>query len=152
MPFDADKLEALRRKYADNDGGDMYDPKFRKVAEKIFTKGGTRVAPYSGIPTFLTAPYVPVDHDNPDFGDLQVALLGVPMDLGVTNRTGARFGPRALRTIERIGPYNHVLQCAPVQDLRVARHRRRAASAAATGSSSAMTTSRRAWRRSSRPA
>lgn len=119
MPFDADKLEALRRRYAENDGGDMYDPKFRKVAEKIFTKGGTRVAPYSGIPTFLTAPYVPVDHDNPDFGDLQVALLGVPMDLGVTNRTGARFGPRALRTIERIGPYNHVLQCAPVQDLRV---------------------------------
>lgn len=120
MPFDADKLDALRRRYAENDGGDMYDPNFRKVAEKIFTKGGTRVAPYSGIPTFLSAPYKPVDHDQPDFGDLQVALLGVPMDLGVTNRTGARFGPRALRTIERIGPYNHVLKCAPVQELRVA--------------------------------
>jgi agmatinase len=44
----------------------------------------------------------------------------MPMDLGVTNRTGARFGPRALRTIERIGPYNHVLGVAPLQDLRVA--------------------------------
>src|SRR3546814_6117397 len=42
------------------------------------------------------------------------------MDLGVTNRPGARFGPRALRDIERIGPYNHVLGCAPVYDLRVA--------------------------------
>jgi len=49
-----------------------------------------------------------------------VAMIGVPMDLGVTNRTGARFGPRALRTIERIGPYNHVLDCAPTYELKVA--------------------------------
>ncbi|TGR60213.1 agmatinase, partial [bacterium M00.F.Ca.ET.194.01.1.1] len=57
---------------------------------------------------------------NPDFGDLQVAMIGVPMDLGVPNRPGARFGPRALRAIERIGPYNHVLECAPTHELRVA--------------------------------
>ena len=120
MGFDADKLDALRRKYGESKGGDMFDPRFRKVAEKIFSKSGTRLAPYSGVPTFLTAPYVPVDHDNPDFGNLQVAMIGMPMDLGVTNRTGSRFGPRALRTIERIGPYNHVLECAPVQELRVA--------------------------------
>ena len=49
-----------------------------------------------------------------------MAIIGVPMDLGVTNRPGSRFGPRALRTIERIGPYNHVLDCAPVHELRVA--------------------------------
>ncbi|WP_217539982.1 arginase family protein, partial [Stenotrophomonas sp. GbtcB23] len=42
------------------------------------------------------------------------------MDLGVANRPGSRFGPRALRTIERIGPYNHVLETAPVFDSRVA--------------------------------
>jgi guanidinopropionase len=120
MSFDADRLDALRRKYAGNTGGEMFDPRFRKVADKIFTKGGTRLAPYSGIPTFLTAPYFPVDHDEPDFGNLQVAIIGMPMDLGVTNRPGSRFGPRALRTIERIGPYNHVLECAPVQELRVA--------------------------------
>ena len=58
--------------------------------------------------------------EKPDFGDLQVGMIGVPMDLGVTNRPGARFGPRALRGIERIGPYNHVLACAPVYDLKVA--------------------------------
>jgi agmatinase len=91
-----------------------------KVAEKIFDKSGTRLAPYAGMPTFLSAPHVPVDNNDPDFGDLQVAIVGVPMDLGVTNRTGSRFGPRAVRTIERIGPYNHVLGCAPVQELRVA--------------------------------
>jgi hypothetical protein len=48
------------------------------------------------------------------------SLLGVPMDLGVTNRNGSCFGPRVLRTIERIGPYNHILECAPLNDLAVA--------------------------------
>ena len=120
MGYDRGKLEALRQKYGESHGGELFNPQFRRVADKIFTESGTRLAPYSGIPTFLTAPYMPVDHDNPEFGDLQVAMVGVPMDLGVTNRPGARFGPRALRTIERIGPNNHVLDCAPVQDLRVA--------------------------------
>lgn len=116
--MDNDKLARLRAKYADN--GTVFDPRFARVAEKVFTRSGTRPPPYAGIPTFLYAPFLPVDRDRPDFGDLQVAMVGVPMDLGITNRPGARFGPRALRTIERIGPYNHVLDCAPVQELRVA--------------------------------
>jgi len=120
MAWDGSKLDALRKKYGESHGGELLDPKFRRVADKIFSKSGTRLAPYSGVPTFLTAPYLPVDADKPDFGDLQVAIVGVPMDLGVTNRPGARFGPRALRSIERIGPYNHVLDCAPTHELRVA--------------------------------
>ncbi|MBW9054567.1 agmatinase [Rhizobium mesosinicum] len=120
MAFDNGKLQALRAKYGEGHGGELFDAAFRKVADKIFSKTGTRLAPYAGVPTFLTAPYMPVDADNPDFGNLQVAITGVPMDLGVTNRPGSRFGPRALRAIERIGPYNHVLGCAPVFDLRVA--------------------------------
>lgn len=120
MSWDEAKLAALRAKYGEAHGGELFDPAFRKVADKIFDESGTRLAPYAGVPTFLSAPYLPVDNNKPDFRDLQVALLGVPMDLGVTNRPGSRFGPRALRTIERIGPYNHVLDCAPVQELRVA--------------------------------
>jgi guanidinopropionase len=120
MSWTEAKLASLKAKYGDSHGGELFDPTFRKVAEKIFDKSGTRLAPYAGLPTFLSAPHMQVDNDNPDFGNLQVAIVGVPMDLGVTNRTGARFGPRALRTIERIGPYNHVLCCAPVQELRVA--------------------------------
>lgn len=120
MTWDAKRLDEIRAKYAESGGGDIYDPAFRKVADKIFSKTGTRPAPYSGVPTFLTAPYVVVDPVTPDFGDLQVAIVGVPMDLGVTNRPGSRFGPRALRAIERVGPYNHVLGCAPIFDLRVA--------------------------------
>jgi agmatinase len=42
------------------------------------------------------------------------------MDLGVTNRSGSRFGPRAVRAIERIGPYDHVLKCVPLAEARVA--------------------------------
>ena len=56
----------------------------------------------------------------PDFGGLQVALIGVPMDLGVTNRAGARLGPRAVRGVERIGPYNHALRVTPLAERRAA--------------------------------
>ena len=120
MAWDRDRLAALQAKYGASHGGELFDPRFRRVADKIFSKSGTRLAPYAGVPTFLTAPYRQVDVDKPDFGDLEVAIVGVPMDLGVTNRPGSRFGPRALRTIERIGPYNHMLDCAPTHDLKVA--------------------------------
>jgi agmatinase len=120
MGFDSSKLDALRTKYGESHGGELFDPKFRRVADKIFSETGTRMAPYAGVPTFLAAAYRDVAAENPDFGDLQVAMLGIPMDLGVTNRPGSRFGPRAMRAIERIGPYNHVLDCAPTYDLRVA--------------------------------
>ena len=51
---------------------------------------------------------------------LDVALVGVPMDLGVTNRAGARLGPRAVRAIERIGPYHPTLDIVPRAVLRAA--------------------------------
>jgi agmatinase len=120
MAWDKGRLEALRAKFGDAHGGQTFDPEFQKVADKIFSKSGTRMAPFAGVSTFLAAPYRPVDPQQPDLSDLQVAILGMPMDLGVTNRPGSRFGPRALRTIERIGPYNHVLKCAPTIDLKVA--------------------------------
>jgi agmatinase len=120
MDWDRKRLEELRAKFSDERGGEIFDEAFRKVGDRIFSKGGTRTAPYAGVPTLLSAPYLPVAAENPDFEDLQVALVGIPMDLGVTNRPGSRFGPRALRAIERIGPYNHVLCTAPVFDLRVA--------------------------------
>jgi len=120
MDFD-ENLKRLREKYGADSGGDaVRDPKFKRVADKIFDKAGTRVAPYAGLTSLLAAPIRQVDWKSPDFGDLEVAAIGVPMDLGVTNRNGARFGPRAVRTIERIGPYNHVLECAPVFDLKLA--------------------------------
>lgn len=119
MTFE-ENLKRLRAEYGEASGGAVRDPEFRKVADRLFDKRGTRLAPYSGIPSFLAAPIRQVDWATFDLGDLQVAMVGIPMDLGVTNRNGARFGPRAVRTIERIGPYNEVLRCMPTADLRVA--------------------------------
>jgi agmatinase len=119
MTFE-ENLKRLRVEYGAASGGSVRDPEFRKVADRLFDPSGTRRAPYSGIATFLAAPIRQIDWTAPDFDDLHVALLGIPMDLGVTNRNGARFGPRAVRTIERIGPYNHVLRSMPTADLKVA--------------------------------
>ena len=116
MTWAKTKLDEPKGKFGESHGGEPFNPKFRRVADEIFAESGTRLAHYSGIPTFLTALNDEIDNDNPDFGALQVAIIGMPMDLGVTNRNGSRFGPRAVRTIERIGPYNH----APVHEQRVA--------------------------------
>jgi guanidinopropionase len=117
--MDRSELERLRGKYAGPQESATHDPRYRRVVDQLF-KGGTRLLPYAGVPTLLAAPHRPEAASLADLGGLQVALIGVPMDLGISNRPGARFGPRALRTIERIGPYNAVLECAPCYDLNVA--------------------------------
>ena len=69
-----DEPEAAAGKIRLGRRGQIHDPRFRKVAERIFDPKGTRVAPYAGIPTLLNAPILQIDWQNPDFGDLQVAL------------------------------------------------------------------------------
>ena len=113
-------LMALREKYGNASGGDIFDPHFTSVAEAQFTGGDKRKWPFAGIPTLLDAPAMPDAAAHDDFGGLDIALVGVPMDLGVTNRNGTRFGPRALRTIERVGPYDHVLRISPMSNARIA--------------------------------
>ncbi len=118
--MDQKKLEALRARYANASGGDIFDPHFREVAQAQFKGTDRRKWPFAGIPTFLDAPPRPDAQDLADFGGLDIALVGVPMDLGVTNRNGSRFGPRAVRTIERVGPYDHVLKIAPFSRAKIA--------------------------------
>lgn len=113
-------LKALREKYGNASGGDIFDPHFRSVAEAQFTGGDKRKWPFAGIPTLLDAPAMPDAAARDDFGGLDIALVGVPMDLGVTNRNGSRFGPRAVRTIERVGPYDHVLRVSPMSLAKIA--------------------------------
>ena len=119
MGWNQSDLDALRARYADANGGDMHDPDYQKIASLLFS-GGRRNPPFAGMPTLLDAPALTVGDDSSKLQKLDVALFGVPMDLGVTNRNGSRFGPRALRAIERIGPYNEVLKCAPVHQMKVA--------------------------------
>ena len=116
---DQAKLDNLRTLYRDARGGDLHDPHFRKVAESVF-QGDRRKWPFADVATLIDAPYRPDAPTLADFGDVQIALIGVPMDLGVTNRAGARLGPRAVRGIERIGPYEHALKVAPLTEAKFA--------------------------------
>lgn len=116
--IDKAKLEALRAQFADNKGGDIADPEFARVARMVFT-GERRKWPFADPATFLGAPFQ-TDALDKNFAGLDVALIGAPMDLGVTNRAGARLGPRAVRAVERIGPYEHVLKCAPFGEMSIA--------------------------------
>lgn len=107
--MDQDKLDRLREQYLDTDVNDHKTEKFQDLASKIVGDGrdGTRPKPYSGIATFLDLP------TQDSFDGLDVAVIGVPMDLAVSNRAGARLGPRAVRAVERIGPYNHMSGIVP---------------------------------------
>jgi len=65
---------------------------------------------FTGIPTFMRAPYTE------DLKSLDVAMVGIPYDGGVTNRTGARLGPREVRiqsTMMRC--YNQATGAAPYE-------------------------------------
>ena len=48
---------------------------------------------YTGVPTFMRAPLVE------DPARLDIAMIGLPYDGAVTNRAGARHGPREIRTL-----------------------------------------------------
>ncbi|MFN3745183.1 MAG: agmatinase [Hyphomicrobiaceae bacterium] len=114
-----DKLAALRAKYAGAKGGDIHDPEFAAVAARVFAAPDRRKWPFADPATLLGARFAP-DAAATGFAGIDIALVGVPMDLGVTNRAGARLGPRAVRAVERIGPYEHVLRIAPMGRLEVA--------------------------------
>ena len=86
---DAAKLAALRERYADATGADGVNPEFRRVADTQF-QGDRRKWPFMDPATFLGAPFRP-NAAASGYADLDVALVGVPMDLGVTNRAGARL-------------------------------------------------------------
>jgi agmatinase len=74
--------------------------------------------PYSGIPAFFGAP---IREGAGDLKGLDIALVGVPFDTGVTNRSGTRHGPREIRNQSRlVGVYNHQTRIMPFAANRVA--------------------------------
>jgi agmatinase len=105
----SEKLERLKQLAEKTDLNDkrLNDYLLRK-AEKEGTKRG-RVAPYAGYSTFLRAPQKSIE-DSVDIG-----LIGVPFDLGVTNRPGTRFGPQQVRemSVMAAGPKHHVSNIIP---------------------------------------
>src|ERR1700724_2914806 len=70
---------------------------------------------YSGIPTFFRLPHTEL------LDEVDIGLIGVPFDGGVTNRTGARHGPRDIRNHSSlIRKINQATGVAPFDLVRVA--------------------------------
>lgn len=75
---------------------------------------GVGLPPFSGISTFMRA------HPTRDLNGVNVAVLGVPYDASVTNRTGCRFGPRKIRECSSmIWGYHTKFGVTPMRDLKV---------------------------------
>jgi agmatinase len=55
---------------------------------------------FGGIPSFLRRRYAK------DLAGVDLAVIGVPFDQAVTNRPGARFGPRAIREASTLQPFD----------------------------------------------
>jgi agmatinase len=117
--MDKGKLEALRARYGGSGAADFSHPLGKRIAEKLFV-GDRRAWPFEGPATFLSAPFLPDALDRSPAERPHIAMLGVPMDLGVTNRAGARLGPRAIRAVERIGVLEPALRVAPILEARLA--------------------------------
>ncbi len=70
---------------------------------------------YTDIATFMRAPLVR------DPSEVDIGLIGVPFDGGVTNRTGARHGPREIRNMSSfMRAIHHVTRVNPYRLCRVA--------------------------------
>jgi guanidinobutyrase len=76
--------------------------------------GGNQMPRFGGIATFMRLPGTTPPTD------LDVAVIGVPFDIGTSNRPGARFGPRAIRSESvLLRPYNMATRAAPFDSLRI---------------------------------
>ena len=60
------------------------------------TSGVLSMPRFGGIVSFFRLPY------RPDPAGVDIAVCGVPFDGGITNRTGARHGPRAVREMTHV--------------------------------------------------
>lgn len=81
-----------------------YDAIFRELAVRSATPINPALleAPYVGPATFFRLPY------QEGLAGLDIAVVGVPYDGGLTGRTGARGGPRAVRDAScLVGGYEH---------------------------------------------
>jgi guanidinobutyrase len=76
---------------------------------------GNAMPRFGGPATFMRLPACDLD------AGLDVAFVGVPFDIGTSNRPGARLAPRQMRDESRmLRPYNMATRAAPFDSLRVA--------------------------------
>lgn len=116
-----EKLAQLTEKYGNHiEDGKIYHPDFAAAAA---VPGASRATGHSKWPlsdpaTFLNLAYDAAAYEM-QFAGLDVAIIGVPMDLGAGDRPGCRFGPQAVRSVSRVGPYDRILNIAPAGVLKV---------------------------------
>lgn len=75
---------------------------------------GAQLEPFHGIPSFMRLPV------SRELKGVEVAIAGIPYDSGTSFRSGARFGPRAIRQASLLlWGYNAVQGVAPLEQLSV---------------------------------
>ena len=85
------------------------------MTDKNQPLSGNAMPRFGGIATMMRLPHA----DSP--AGLDAAFIGVPFDIGTSNRAGARFGPRQIRAESAlIRPYNMATGAAPFDTLQVA--------------------------------
>jgi guanidinobutyrase len=78
-------------------------------------QSGNAMPRFAGLATMMRLPAA----DSPQ--GLDAAFIGVPLDIGTSNRSGARFGPRQVRAESALlRPYNMATGAAPFDTLQVA--------------------------------
>jgi len=76
--------------------------------------GGNEMPRFGGIATFMRLPGTTAP------AELDIAVCGVPFDIGTSNRPGARLGPRGIRDESvLLRPYNMATRAAPFDSLRI---------------------------------
>lgn len=77
--------------------------------------GGNEMPRFGGPASMMRLP------TQPTAAGLDAAFIGIPMDIGTSNRSGTRHGPRQIRDESRmLRPYNMATGAAPFEHLQVA--------------------------------
>lgn len=82
---------------------------------KVGQVDATKIPRFAGLGTFARLPQID------DVSDVDLAIMGVPFDSGVSYRPGARFGPTHVRESSRLlRPYNPAVDVLPFEKYQVA--------------------------------
>lgn len=77
--------------------------------------GGNEMPRFAGPGTMFRLPSSEISDD------LDIGIIGVPLDIGASNRSGTRFGPRSVRNESvLVRPYGMYTQAAPFDSFQVA--------------------------------
>jgi guanidinobutyrase len=85
------------------------------MTERFEPLGGNEMPRFAGPGTMMRLP------SRPSAEGLDVCFVGVPLDIGTSNRSGTRYGPRAIRNESALlRPYHMATRAAPFESLAVA--------------------------------